>query len=175
MAYISGGGAPVGGYPVLGQGQPSATGWTVINGATIAYSTTPPAGCPLSTCMKVTPAAGGGGNNPWAFSPGIVPVYPGVNYQVSANLFTAATIGTVELTIGIDWLDGSGLNIVEEAVYAIPLPNFTAGVWNPISCPLFEAPQGAGSATTFAGLSGPTINVANVCSIAGLYLQTPYA
>lgn len=167
----------VDGYPVLNQwaqASPVVTGWTAPNSGTITLNKTPPAGCPTQYCMTVTPAAGGGGSDPWASSPGLTAIYPNTMYEFQSTLYAVATTGTVQLSIIIGWLDTDDQNILGLTFESINLPDFTAGVWTPLSM-LVPSFPGAGWAALFAGISGPNVAVADVCHIAGMYLTTPYA
>lgn len=175
LAYISSNNGVISGYPVLNPSPaPAATGWTSTAGeGTLAYNTSPPAGCPLGKCMTFTPNASG--SSPLLFVPGVTAVYPGLSYTVSTTLYSSAAsgqFGVAQMTIGIGWSNLDDTVLLEEDVFVTP--TFNAQTWTPFSIP-FTAPSNAGWAFPFVGWTGANVSASNVLSCAGVYLTTPYA
>jgi hypothetical protein len=170
--YIGQGNGTFNGYPILNS-QPTGaqfSQWQQV-GATITLNASPPAGCPLSTSILLTP--GGSVDFPQALS-GAVQCFPGIVYNVTA--FMNAVNASDQLNVGMDWYDGTtaaGGNIISSVSNT---QSITINTWETLSF-TYTAPPGAHIGLPFAGLFNGTTAPpsSHTVNIAGIYATTPYS
>jgi hypothetical protein len=172
--YIGQGNGVANGYPILNS-QPTGAQfnqWQEVGG-TVTLNTSPPAGCPQSTSILLTP--GGSVDFPQALS-GAVQCFPGIVYNITSYMNATTGANGDQLNVGIDWYDGTtggGGNLISSASNTLAI---VAGTWQTLSF-TYTAPAGAHIGLPFAGLfngttpppSGHTVN------IAGIFATTPYS